>query len=607
MANLPPFTPLYPQTPAAPAKQKAAVKRAPAKPKLAKPSVSSVESILGRSPIPLLHPGTAAAPHDPPAAHPRSALTPPSAAKPSPGSKVTSMQQFLKNKGYDISVDGVQGPLTSAAAQDWRTSRNPNAWNTAHGHITAPTAPVSPAAPTATDTAPVAPKKTKPAQRTPTAASAAPEQSLADQAKAIVDSILNPLLANVRTQSDARATAGQSAITGYTNNAVDQLKGIDFQAPYAQAAGGANAINEAELALLKGQGSDLASQVGAKLAAAGVDSTGAVGGINADTAGAAGANYATGGATTQELLSQGAAAGAYGKKLPGIEALAGLQSTKLFQSGVASDLSKNLGDITAQAPGLANSVLQNLQGAKSDREKNLIATVLATGWDPATQTLTPAARETLAKITGTSTGALSGSGSGTSAAASTKVDTGVSKLLGYVADSSGAPIVSQDGKIVPVDKAGNKGTPKLPSASDLNKFVDTWFDGKKTTQRTPVQNPDGSPVTDANGAPIYRTTDGEPSGRLDYGQAYKRLRALNVSDTQARQLLNTRYQRGIRGRAWLTNEEQTALKNAGLPAKATRYKSVAYLTRDQVSALQQAHKLPAGEWAGNHYVIAEGF
>lgn len=529
--------------------------------------------------------------------------------KPPAGSRVTSMQQFLKGKGYDIAVDGVQGPLTTAAAQDWRTGRNPTAWNAAHAHVTAPVIP--PAAPAApVDTAPPRKPKPKPAPRTQAAATtAAPEESLGAQAKAIVDSILNPLLANVKAASDARGKAGQSAITGYTNNALDQLKGMDFQAPYTQAAGGTNAVNDAELALLKGQGSDLASQVGAKLAAAGIDSTGATGRINADTAGATGANYTSGGATTSQLLSQGADAAAYGKKLPGIESLAGLQDTKLFQSGVASDQAKSLGDITAQAPGLIQNTLQGLQGAKSDEKKNLIATVLATGYDPNTGTLTPAARETLARITGTSSGALAGAPAGTKPvdAPDSKINPGVSKILGYAATADGTPILTKDGKLVPVDKTGTKGTPKAPTGNELSGLVDTWFDGKKTTKHTPVQNPDGSPVTDANGAPIFRTVDGDPLGRLDYGQAYKRLRALNVADQQARALLNTRYQRGHRGRAWLSNEEQIALKNAGLSPKATRYKSVAYLTKDQVTALQQAHKLPAGEWAGNHYVLAEGF
>lgn len=626
MANLPP-TPI-PLLTSGPLKPKPIAKpkpigtrrtaAPPQKPKRAP------HDLLADSPIPLITKvppnGTLApplvaapAPHDPAGAHPASASTPP----PTAGSRVTAMQQFLRSKGYDIAVDGIQGPLTTAAARDWRTSRNPHSWNAAHqGHGVVAAASTPPAAPTDTAPAPAAVPPKKPAGRTVDTAATAPAAagpSLAEQTKAIVDSILGPLMANVKTAEEARAHAGQQQIGGYTTNAIDQLKGLDFASPYAGAASGANAVNDAELALLKGQGGDLAAQVGAKLASAGVDGTGVVGKINADTAGASGANYTGGGATVQQLLSEGANAAAYGKKLPGIETLAGQQDTRGLQGQVSADTAKQLGDITAQAPQLIQSTLASLKTAAAQDKSLKIQAILASGYDPATGTLTPAAQKALAGLVGTDPAALSGGSSttagkvATATAGAAKISPGVSKILGYAATADGTPILTKDGKIVPVSKTGQQGAPKLPSAGDLNKFVDTWFDGKKTTKRVQVTNPDGSPVTDANGAPIFRTVDGDPQGRLDYGQAYKRLRALNVPDGQARQLLNTRYQRGQRGRAWLTNEEQAALKNARLSPKAHRYKSVAFLDAEQVAALKQAHKLPSGELIQGKYVIDEGY
>jgi hypothetical protein len=545
----------------------------------------------------------------------------PSGGARKPGqSRVASMQQFLRSKGYDVQVDGIQGPLTSAAAADWRSSRNPDAWNTAHsGHGVAAAAASAPPTAPPPGAPPAPPKAQTPAARPAgrTAADSAPApSSVADQAKAIVDSILQPLMAQVKADEEARSQSGSAAIGGYTNNALNQLKGIDFQAPFAGAASGANAVNDAELQLLQGQGGDLAAQVGAKLAAAGQDPSAAAAQLGALTTGASGAEYAKGGATVQDLLSQGAAAGRYGKSLPGIEALAGQQDERGLQGSISADTAKQLGAITSQAPQLIQSTLSNLQ-TQSNQDKSLkINAILAAGYDPTTGTLTPKARTALSSLLGTDAGALSG-GSPSSvgkaaaaaargnaaAAAAGKINPGVSKILGYASTADGTPLLTKDGKIVPVDKTGAKGAPKAPTGNELSKMVDLWYDGKKTTDRAPVTNPDGTAVTDANGAPVYRTVDGPQQGQLNYGQAYKRLRSLNVADVQARQLLDTRYARGDRGRAWLSNEEQAALKNAGLSPKATRYKTIAFLTRDQVTALTQAHKLPPGQWAGNQYVI----
>lgn len=42
---------------------------------------------------------------------------------------IRAMQQFLRAKGYNIAVDGINGPQTQSAAEDWRTARNPKIWS----------------------------------------------------------------------------------------------------------------------------------------------------------------------------------------------------------------------------------------------------------------------------------------------------------------------------------------------------------------------------------------------------------------------------------------------------------------------------------------------
>jgi hypothetical protein len=53
---------------------------------------------------------------------------------------VKAMQQFLIKRGYKIQADGILGPLTKAAAEDWRTNKNPGGWNKQQGFVTNPPA-----------------------------------------------------------------------------------------------------------------------------------------------------------------------------------------------------------------------------------------------------------------------------------------------------------------------------------------------------------------------------------------------------------------------------------------------------------------------------------
>lgn len=161
----------------------------------------------------------------------------------------------------------------------------------------------------------------------------------------------------------------------------------------------------------------------------------------------------------------------------------------------------------------------------------------------------------------------------------------------YTVDANGraTPIPGQPG---PVTKTATK---KPPTPGQIDAMVQSWYTGKKQTQQVQATNKKGKPAYDSNGNPVYVKQPAAPTGRLTYQQAYRRLRALNVPDQQARQVLDTTYKRGERGRPWVAAPQRTVLQKAGLPQNAKYDHGVAYLTPDQVAALQAAGMLPPGE------------
>lgn len=156
-------------------------------------------------------------------------------------------------------------------------------------------------------------------------------------------------------------------------------------------------------------------------------------------------------------------------------------------------------------------------------------------------------------------------------------------------------------------KTGTTPAGKAPTPNQLSTMVDNWYGGKQTTRRVLQTDKNGKPIQDSNGAPIYRTEQGPRSGQLTYQQAYKRLKALNVTDEQARGVLDTKYKRGERGRPWVSVAQRTTLQQHGLLPRARYYKGHAYLEDRQVTVLKAANMLPAGEWVGGRYFIKPGY
>lgn len=192
------------------------------------------------------------------------------------------------------------------------------------------------------------------------------DAQLNERASASVRSQLDPIIAQIRAGIEARSRFGQAAIGGLTNSlggllssAGPQSQGIydRARATEAQASSG--------LAAALGQfGTNLSGEQGAKLALQGAPAgltADITGGTQQTATGAANANLASATAEQQMLNTQGAAAGAYGAKLPGIAALTGIQHSRDLESQLSGDLSKQLADIESQAPGLISSVLQHLR------------------------------------------------------------------------------------------------------------------------------------------------------------------------------------------------------------------------------------------------------
>lgn len=149
--------------------------------------------------------------------------------------------------------------------------------------------------------------------------------------------------------------------------------------------------------------------------------------------------------------------------------------------------------------------------------------------------------------------------------------------------------------------------PKAPTPNELNQMVQSFKNGGLTRVTIQPTNAAGQPATDKNGNPVYKTIT-KRTGKLGFQQAYNRLRALHVTDVDARHLLASAYKRGEQGRGWLTNEEQAVLKSQrGLVPHAHRYKGVGFLDRGQAAVLQRLGLLPPGSWQDGGHTSTQDF
>ena len=149
------------------------------------------------------------------------------------------------------------------------------------------------------------------------------------------------------------AAAGTRNITGVTNQLAQSLGGYEqkvgdiYGAARQQLAG----INTEAANRLAASGQQGADALRSSLAAAGVPTQGADA-IAATGRGAAAAGFATGAAELAQLVSGEAAGRTYAAAQPGIARLGGLQGVRELQARKQQELSKGVGAIQAQVPGL---------------------------------------------------------------------------------------------------------------------------------------------------------------------------------------------------------------------------------------------------------------
>lgn len=188
-----------------------------------------------------------------------------------------------------------------------------------------------------------------------------------------------------------------------------------------------------------------------------------------------------------------------------------------------------------------------------------------------------------------------------------KINPGVSAGLKYAATVTGQPILGKSGQRIPWKTAAN--TVKPPNGASISKLIDGWHTGKVSTVRVPAQDAQGNPVYNPTTHAQVFVSKSVQGGVVGYGQAYQRLRAMNVPDATARQYLNSAYQRGDHGRAWVSNVEQGALVKAGLPPRATIIKGRGVLSAKQTAALKRVGLLPPGGTLTKEgfYVIPKGY
>ena len=163
---------------------------------------------------------------------------------------------------------------------------------------------------------------------------AAPQKTLAQQAQDLIHAQIDPILAEIKAEIEARGQASSAAIQGLTANYAQNMQ--------QYAASGSRNLRGAALARGRVDPGALRPHPGAGpvrwpgpggiLEQAG-QSPGAAGGIDlaAEGAGAGNANFATGSAAIEQLIANQAAAQNYAGQLPGIASLTGLQATKDLQ------------------------------------------------------------------------------------------------------------------------------------------------------------------------------------------------------------------------------------------------------------------------------------
>jgi hypothetical protein len=185
--------------------------------------------------------------------------------------------------------------------------------------------------------------------------------------------MLDPLVAQLAAQINARAAAGSEAIRGSTSQIAQDLGQYAGSAAniFGQAQQSQAASDAALAAKLQGGGQEQAAGLSSRLAGIGNGSDPAVAAAAAAAAqtgtGASNALYGKGSASLSDLISQGAQAQQYAAKLPGLAEQGGLQTLGQFQGQLGGELASGTQDILNQLPG----IVQQFRTANDQRTADL--------------------------------------------------------------------------------------------------------------------------------------------------------------------------------------------------------------------------------------------
>lgn len=183
---------------------------------------------------------------------------------------VRAMQKFLVSKGYNIVVDGVNGPQTQSAAQNWRTARTPGAWSGRHAPIEESSRSNPPAnehnqhnQPGDNPATPTKPRKVIPKQAPqkvvglPRGLSSHTDFLNPDlYARASVDAKYGPIIAELERQEGRTSAEGAREVSQIGNWWEESAEGEAARATEA------NTANDAALQQMGSLGSGLAAALG---------------------------------------------------------------------------------------------------------------------------------------------------------------------------------------------------------------------------------------------------------------------------------------------------------------------------------------------------------
>ena len=200
----------------------------------------------------------------------------------------------------------------------------------------------------------------------------ATDAQLRQQAATYINSIINPVLARIKSTYADRSRDSTANIRGYTTFLQNRLNPIagQVQQEYTSQQNEQRGIDAALTSFLTQAGMTGANNLGASLDAIGQTGAPSAPTVNALTdlgSGLAAAATATGSSTMSRLAAQRASDVAYARELPGLAGLTGMQNQRRMEASLNQQMGDELGALTDQVPGLTQTFYQSLLDREFDK------------------------------------------------------------------------------------------------------------------------------------------------------------------------------------------------------------------------------------------------